>query len=67
MPLLSALSRERAVEQDAMLEDFYWKITSQAVVEMEDWFSASILTSLRYAFLYCRGWEGEDGIFQTLL
>lgn len=50
-----------------MLEDFYRKITSQAVVEMEDWFSASILTSLRYAFLYCRGWKGEDGIFQTLL
>lgn len=60
---LSAISKERAIEQGAILDGFYQKITCQALMGMEDWFSASILTSLQKR----SSWKGEDRISQTPL
>lgn len=50
-----------------MLEDFYQKIICQAVVEIEEWYLASIPTSFQCAFLYCKGWKGDAVIFQIPL
>lgn len=51
----SDVIRERAIEQGATLEDFYQKIICEAVVEIKEWYLASIRTSFQCAFLYYKG------------
>lgn len=63
----SDVIRERAIEQGATLEDFYQKIICQAVVEIKEWYLASIRTSFQCAFLYYKGWKSDDVIFQIPL